>query len=143
MNNHEDNITTAETLEYQSALELYRQYTEVRRRDMAFITTAQGAVLTIIGKDLLSMNLSSFLLSVIAVFLLLVGFNSERRLTSYMGAYMKRAKDIEGCRNMSLLSDAYAQVSKRRGLFSNTKTFPVYYALFALTWAVIWIVNLV
>ncbi len=137
----ESAITDSETLEYRSALEFYRQYTNVRRHDMAFITTAQGAVLTAIGRDLLAMNLSSFLLSVVAVFLLLLGMNSERRLTAYMAVYMKRAKEIENRRNMSLLSDAYAQVSKRRFLVSNTVTFPGYYALFVLVWVVIWLIN--
>ena len=139
----ESSITDSEALEYESALEFYRQYTDVRRHDMAFITTAQGAVFTIIGKDLLAMNLSSFLLSGIAVFLLLLGLNSERRLTAYMGAHMKRAKEIENLRKMTLLSDAYAQVTRRKLLLSNTLTFPVYYALFALVWVVVWLVNIV
>lgn len=66
----------------------------------------------------------------------------KRRLTAYMAAYMKRAKDIETRANMSLLTDAYERVSSQRRLLSNTKTFPVYYALFALAWALICIVNL-
>ena len=138
----EEDMTQSESLEYASALDLYRHYTNLRRYDMAFVTTAQGAVLTIIGKDLMTMNLPCVLLSLIAFFLLLLGLNSERRLTAYMSAYIRRAKEIESKRKMVLLSSAYSDVSQRRFLVSNTLTFPLYYGIFALSWLLIWTANI-
>ncbi len=136
-------INPTDQLEYNGALDFYKQYTEMRRKDMAFITTAQGAVLTIIGDKLLNMNISYFLLSLVATFLLFIGLNSERRFASYMKAYMVRARDIEKKYEMSLLSDAYTHVTKTKTSLSNTKTFPVYYGLFIFVWMIIWISNFI
>lgn len=76
-------------LEYEAALEQYRQLTPLRRQDMAFVTTAQAAILTIVGTKLLNLDASGFLLSLIAVFVLFLGINSERRLSGYMSGYMR------------------------------------------------------
>jgi hypothetical protein len=129
--------------EYQAALEMFRHFSNIRRHDLAFITTAQGAVLAIIAKDILNMGLAFFLLSLIAAFLLVTGLNNERRLTAYMRGYMKRAKEIEHNSGMTLLSHGHAEVTRSRCLLSNAVTFPLYYAVFLLTWLLIWIVNVV
>jgi hypothetical protein len=54
-------------LEYETALEQYRQLTALRRQDMAFVTTVQAAVLTIIGSNLLNLDVSGWLLSWVAI----------------------------------------------------------------------------
>ncbi len=120
---------------------MFRHFSDNRRRDMAFITTAQGAVLAIIGKNLLSMSLAYFLLSVIAAFLLLTGLNNERRMTAYMRGYMKRAKKIQDSLGMTFLSDGYTEVTQTKALVSNMVMFPFYYALFFAAWIAIWLAN--
>jgi len=130
-------------VEYESALEQYRHYTSLRRQDMAFVTTVQAAVLTIIGKNLLSLDASNLLLSVIAFFVLLLGFNSERRITAYMSGYMKRASQIETDHNLSLLVEGQKEVSRRKLLISNTIIFPLYYFVFSVVWVVVWVINYV
>lgn len=135
-------IGTTEEVEYRTAIELYCQFTDIRRQDIAFITTAQGAVLTIIGTELLKMSISDLLLSVIAVVLLVIGLNSERRLTAYMKGYMERARDIEDKAEMSLLRQAHDEVLKRKGLISNALAFPCYYGAFVLVWVVVWVFNI-
>jgi hypothetical protein len=130
-------------VEYENALDLYRHYTSLRRQDMAFVTTVQAAALTIIGKNLLSLDASNLLLSVIAFFVLVLGFNNERRITAYMTGYIKRANQIETDHNMSLLVEGRKEVSKRKLLFSNTIIFPLYYFIFAAAWVVVWVINYV
>jgi hypothetical protein len=130
-------------VEYENALEMYRHYTGLRRQDMAFVTTVQAAALTIIGKNLLSLDTSNLLLSIIAFFVLLLGFNSERRITAYMAGYMKRANQIETDHDMFLLVEGRKEVLKRKLLISNTIIFPLYYFIFAATWVIVWIINYV
>jgi|GEM_PF-6858752 len=129
-------------VEYENALELYRHYTGLRRQDMAFVTTVQAAALTIIGKNLLSLDASSLLLSIIAFFVLLLGLNNERRITAYMTGYIKRANQIEADHDMSLLMEGRKEVSNRKLLISNTIIFPLYYFIFASAWVVVWVINL-
>ena len=143
-------MTTSETksweiakAEYEIGTEHFRHYSSLRRQDMAFVTTVQAAVLTIIGPKLLNLDFSGFVLSSVAFFVLLLGFNSERRLSVYMAGYMRRAKQIESEFGMSLLSDAWSEVRGRRMLFSNARIFPFYYFIFILVWVIIWLINLV
>jgi len=113
--------------EYEAALEQYRHFTGLRRQDMLFVTAIQGAALTIIGGDLLHMKAAYIALSCIAFVVILLGMNSERRLTAYMGSYARR--------------DAYASVQGCRFMFSNARVFLLFYVLLLLAWLVIWIVN--
>ena len=129
--------------EYEQALGQYQNFTIVRRQDMAFVTTVQGAVLTIIGSKLPHLDLSSFVLSLIAFFILLLGVNSERRLAGYMDAYFKRARELESQFGMSLLSGGLHQVRGRRFLLSNSLVFPLFYLFFMLAWVVIWVRHLI
>ena len=128
--------------EYSSALELFRHFSSLRRQDMAFVTTVQAAILTIIGSKLLSLDFSSFLLSAIAFFVLLLGLNSERRLAAHMSGEMRRAKQIEEEYGMSLLSVAYGEVKNRKLLMRNDLVFPLYYFIFIVAWVIIWILNI-
>ena len=129
-------------LEYEAALEQYRQLTSLRRQDMAFVTTAQAAILTIVGTKLLNLDASGFLLSLIAVFVLFLGINSERRLSGYMSGYMRRAKEIESEYGMRLLSSGIQELKNKKLLMSNSVIFPLYYAFFFVAWMIIWILNI-
>jgi len=128
--------------EYSRALDLFRHFSSLRRQDMAFVTTVQAAILTVIGSKLLSLDFSSFLLSAIAFFVLLLGLNSERRLAAHMTGEMRRAKQIEKEIGMSLLTIAYDEVRSRKLLMTNDVVFPLYYFVFIVAWVVIWILNL-
>ena len=128
-------------VEYEQALSQYQNCTVLRRQDMAFVTTVQAAVLTIIGSRLFNLDLSDVLLSLIAFFLLLLGLNSERRLSHYMDAYSQKAREIEGAFGLSLVSCGLLEVRKERFLFSNSKVFPIYYLFFMIAWIVIWLKN--
>ncbi|MCA1566434.1 MAG: hypothetical protein LC803_12495 [Acidobacteria bacterium] len=127
--------------EYSSALGLFRHFSSLRRQDMAFVTTVQAAILTIIGSKLLSLDFSSFLLSTIAFFVLLLGLNSERRLAAHMQGEMSRAKQIEEAYGMTLLSTAYKEVESRKMLMENKVVFPLYYFIFIIAWIIIWTLN--
>ena len=127
--------------EYSSALGLFRHFSSLRRQDMAFVTTVQAAILTIIGDKLLSLDFSNFLLSAIAFFVLLLGLNSERRLAAHMSGEMDRARQIESEHGMSLLSVAYGEVRNRKLLMQNDIVFPLYYFIFIIAWIIIWMLN--
>ena len=58
-----------------------------------------------------------------------------------MAGYMYRANQIEAEHKMSLLKEGKNEVLKRPLLFSNTSVFPLYYFVFAMTWIVIWVMN--
>ncbi|HEX8632747.1 MAG TPA: hypothetical protein VF703_01195 [Pyrinomonadaceae bacterium] len=128
--------------EYSSALGMFRHFSSLRRQDMAFVTTVQAAILTIIGAKLRSLDFSGFLLSAIAFFVLLLGLNSERRLAAHMSGEMRRARQIESEHGMSLLSIAYDEVRDRKLLLRNDMVFPLYYFGFVIAWVIIWILNL-
>lgn len=128
-------------LEYEAALEQYRQLTSLRRQDMAFVTTVQAAILTIVGNKLLSLDASGFLLSLIAAFVLFLGINSERRLSGYMAGYMQRAKDIESEYGMKLLTFGRAFKDKKL-IISNSIVFPLYYFFFFVAWFIVWMLNI-
>jgi uncharacterized membrane protein AbrB (regulator of aidB expression) len=129
-------------LEYEAALEQYRQLTSLRRQDMTFVTTAQAAILTIIGSKLLNLDASGFLLSLVAVFALFLGINSERRLSGYMSGYMRRAKEIESEFGMQLLSCGIQELRNKKLLISNSIIFPLYYSFFCVAWVFVWILNI-
>jgi hypothetical protein len=107
-------------------LEQYRQLTSLRRQDITFVTTAQAAILTIVGTKILDLDASGFLLSLIAVFVLFLGINSERRLSGYMSGYMRRAKEIESEYGMQLLSSSIQALKQKKLLISNAVIFPLY-----------------
>jgi hypothetical protein len=128
--------------EYEAGLHQFRLMSTLRRQDMAFVTTVQAAVLTIIGSKLLGLGFSGFLLSVIAFFVLLLGLNSERRLAAYMAGYLARVRKIEGEYGMKMFSHAWQETLKRRFLISNARIFPIYYGIFIFAWLIIWVWNL-
>lgn len=132
-------------VEYQAAMEQYRHYTVLRRQDMAFVTTVQVAVLTIIGAKAQNLDFSSFLLSLMAFFVLLLGVNSELRLATYMSGYKQRAKEIEAENRLNIVTEATKRVEQmEKSMFNmtNRKIFPLYYFVFALIWIAVWLANL-
>jgi len=126
-------------MEYEQALNQYQNCTVLRRQDLAFVTTAQGAVLAVLGPRLIEPDFTSFLLSFIACFLLVLGLNSERRLSRYMDAYFRKAVEIEEELGLSLINDGAKDTRRKKLLFSNSQMFPVYYSLSIIGWIVIWI----
>ena len=128
--------------EYQAGLDQHRLMSNLRRQDMAFVTTIQAAIFTIVGPKLLQLGISDFILSVLAFFVLLLGLNSERRLVSYMNAYMKRVAEIEASYGMSMFSGAGDKTLKKRAIISNAKVFQIYYLVFVVAWLLVWISNL-
>lgn len=126
-------------LEYESALDQFRHYSSLRRQDMAFVTTVQAAVFTVIGPDGLHLDARGWLLSSIAALVLLLGLNSERRLSAYMESCMTRGREIEKRWGMALLCGSRAGLGRRKTLLSNSVVFPLYYALFVVVWLIIWV----
>ena len=59
--------------EYDNAISQYRHFMSIRRTDMAFVTTVQAGVLTIVKPNLLKLDESSFFLTLLAFLLLFVG----------------------------------------------------------------------
>ena len=126
--------------EYDTANSQFIAYSGLRRQDMAFVTTVQAAVLTIIGTKLLALDATGFLLSGIAFFVLLMGFNSERRLSEYMTGNSKRVNEIENYYHMKRSEYVKGKLGKHS--LSNSKTFPIYYSIFIGLWIFIWVLNL-
>ncbi|SEI69988.1 hypothetical protein SAMN04487995_1772 [Dyadobacter koreensis] len=128
--------------EYEEALNQYRNTTLLRRQDIAFIITVQGAVISIIGSKMLMLDMSSLLLSAVAVFLLFIGLNNELRLSKYMEIYMDRAKEIESEFGLKLIISAY-EVRHKKFEFSNSKTFPAFYIFLIVSWLFVWVKNFI
>jgi hypothetical protein len=128
--------------EYCSALELFRHFSSLRRQDMLFVATIQAAALTLIGDKLLKLDLSRFMLSLVAFCVLFLGLNSERRLSAYMFTEMERAREIEKAYDMKLVSAATTKVGMTKMLLSNAAVFRIYYAVFLIAWLSIWALNL-
>lgn len=129
-------------VEYQNALEQSRHTANLRRRDMAFVTTVQAAVFTIIGSNLLSLSFPNFMLSLIAFFVLLLGINSERRLSVYLSSYIERAIQIEKEYGLKLLSLGGTKVRNQRLILSNIAIFSLYFTILLIAWIVVWLLNL-
>ncbi|MBC8030791.1 MAG: hypothetical protein H7Z16_11820 [Pyrinomonadaceae bacterium] len=142
MTTNSSTLSDSAKAEYEAGLEQFRLMSNLRRQDMAFATTVQAAVFTIVGSKLLQLNFSDFLLSAIAFFVLLLGLNSERRLAAYMTGYMKRVLEIEAESGMSMFCGAGQVTQKRRFLVSNAIVFPFYYCVFVFAWLVVWTLNL-
>ena len=140
MNAQENGWEQAKT-EYQCANANYNHFSDIRRQDMAFATTVQAAVLTIVNSHLLDLNTPKFLLTLIAFLVLVIGINSERRVSAYMAGYMVRAKQIEDSYSMALLHEGTRAVQGTKLLLPNRRTFLLYYTAFIAAWLVIWLLN--
>lgn len=135
-------LSESKRLEYQEANNWWRTLSGMRRRDIALFTGGQGAVLAIIGSDLLDLNPDGWALSAIALLISVVGFNNEQRLYLYLRWFRGRAKDIEIGHGMSLISDAHAAVLESKATLGSTLAFQAYYLVIGLCWVGLWFANL-
>lgn len=138
----DDNNWAIAKVEYESSLKRLLEYTGLRRQGIAFSTTFQAAILSIIGSDILDINISHMLLSIVAFFVLFMGLNNERRLYSYIQGCSDRIKEIENQFDMSFFKSCDRRASEKPMLFSNNSLFQIYYALFIIMWIAIWIINI-
>jgi len=123
----------AAKVEYEQAHEMWRLYTQLRRRDLMLFTAFQGAIITLAGENILNMTGKDYALAILAMFISIIGVNNERRLACYMWGYRDRGKEIEEESGMSLLSIAEKR-AKRDWSIPNRYFFPAYYFIFALLW---------
>jgi len=133
--------TQSEKLEWEQANEWWRMLSQMRRRDMMLFTAAQGAVLTIIGVNLLALGPDGYALSALAFLIALIGLNNERRLYRYLSEFRARGIRIEEQYGMLLLTKATEKVKKPRGSVRSTIAFQAYYASIAVGWLALWIIN--
>jgi hypothetical protein len=131
-----------ERFEYEMASEYWRHFSSLRRQELSFVILVQGGVLTIIGEKLLHLTPAHSFLSIIAFLVILLGLNSERRLSAYQGGNYHRMQEIEATCGMRLWTVAVNDVRGRKLSFNNAKTLPVFYIILAVGWVFIWICNL-
>ncbi len=124
----------AAKIEYDQAMQFFRDHSNLRRQGLAFVTTVQGAILAVVGSNLSTMELPHVTLAVIGFFVAILGINNERRLISFSIGYLRTARQIEKRSGMSLLSDGYSAVKERRFIISNTRAFLLYYYLISIFW---------
>ena len=128
--------------EYQQGIELLRHWSSVRRQDIVFVTTAQAAILTILGKSLPRLDLAQYALTFIAFYVIVLGINTERRLAAYSDGYVVRLRLLEPLLGMALLSAGAGEVDRQHFLVSNKRMFLTYYGLLLCGWLALWIANL-
>ena len=139
----EEEMTAEEKLEYETSIELYKKYMSLRRKDIAFNTTAQVALMTILKDDLLKMDWTNYIFALIALPVLFIGLNNERRISAYLQAYKNRGIEIEKKYRMTLLAGAKDAVKKTDYLISNRVAFTIYYLLFIIFWILLLGYNLI
>ncbi|MBI5839114.1 MAG: hypothetical protein HZB19_03345 [Chloroflexi bacterium] len=134
---------TFELTEYEEANEWWRTLSKMRRQDMTLFITLQGAVVTVIGPQLLHMDPKSIVLSIFAFSSTLLAFNNERRLYGYLYGFRQRALEIEKKRGMALIKSGLNEVGRKKILMRSSVSISWYYALIAICWIVLWILNFV
>ena len=137
----------SEKLEYTQANEWWRTLSQMRRRDIALFTGAQGAILALIGDQLPDkLQADGYGLTAIAFIVALIGINNERRLYGYLRGFRKRAQDIETKyrdNEMSLIGSARKQVAGLSKTLGSSKAFLIYYGIIAVGWGTITAINVV
>jgi hypothetical protein len=129
-------------MEYHEANEWWRSISRMHRTDMAFFTTAQGAVLGLIGDKLFNMSFGHIVLSLMAFLLVFIGIHNEVRLYGYLLGFRRRGEAIERELNISLMTSAVDNAKKAKWTMQRRTMFVSYYVLLAFGWIVIWIRNL-
>jgi hypothetical protein len=127
--------------EYKLGVELLRHWSTMRRHDIVFVTTIQGAVLTIIAKNLPYLQVADYALTVIAAFVVVLGINSERRLAGYSNGYVRCVQKLERRLDMTLLAEGLAEVQSLKWLVSNYRMFISYYSALLAGWLLLWTVH--
>jgi hypothetical protein len=131
-----------EKLEYKQANEWWRTLSTMRRRDIAFFTAIEVAIITIIRTQLLNLQVEGIILSIIGFFIALIGLNNEYRSYKYLCGFRERARQIEEKQEMTLISSTQNLVSNSQFHKMNTSSaFRLYYALIAVIWLVLWILQ--
>lgn len=105
-------------------------------------TTIQGAAITIVGDQLLSLDVRGLALSIIAFLVAVIGLNNERNLNSHLIGFRQRAIELEDEHGASLVRAGMDQAKKTPGLMLTHSTFRAYYVLLVIGWVVIWILNI-
>ncbi len=136
-------LTSAEKTEYEQANEWWRTLSQLRRRDIALFTAAQGAVLTILKGELLALKPYGYALSAIAFFIAVIGVNNERRLYRYLHIMRARAMAIEKEHGMSLLTAPVLDIKKLRFSLGSSVAFSLYYGLLGVGWLLLWAMNII
>ncbi len=135
-------LTEAQRIEYGEANDWWRTLSQMRRRDIALFTGGQGAVLAIIGGELLNFGPEDWALSLVAFLIAIVGLNNERRLYAYLKAFRNRAERIEADHGMHLVSNAQRALSNLNRSVSSSSAFQLYYGIIAASWVLLWMANI-
>ena len=128
-------------VEYEQAHDWWRHLSNMRRQDLALFTTIQGAALTIIGDQLLSLKPPNLALSVIAFLSALIGLNNERRVYAYLVGFRERALELEKLHGASLMDRGIKEAQNTPLLVNTQVAFGFFYLLLLAGWILIWILN--
>jgi hypothetical protein len=148
--NNEKNIDNDESaipsevwarLEYEMANARWENATNLRRNGLAFFTTVQGAILSIIGDRITNLKISSYALISFGIIVTLFSWSHELRIASYMKGYQNRMIRIERLFNLDLLRSGQDQAVKMKTI-SNRKLFSWYYRINLIGWLLIILYNI-
>jgi hypothetical protein len=129
-------------LEYEYVNQRWINGTSQRRGGMAFFTGVQGAVLGLIGNDLLLLQAKGFALALFAMLVTIIAWNNERRIGAYMTGYLKRMLEIE--RYIGIRTTIYGRdEAKRQRTISNRRLFAFYFLAMILAWGALILYNLI
>lgn len=128
-------------IEYEQAHEWWRHLSNLRRQDLALFTTIQGAALTIIGDQLLSLKPANLALSVVAFLSALIGLNNERRVYAYLVGFRERALELERLHGASLMGRGVREAQNTQLLVKTQVAFAFFYLLLLAGWILIWVLN--
>jgi hypothetical protein len=148
MDTEQPNAWDRALAEYQSAFEQYRHFVTVRRQDLLFVTTIQGAVLTIIRGSIThsdpttSLHTAEIMLSLLAFFVVLLGLNNERRLSAYMEGCIQSIQRIEKQFDLKLFTTGARLAKQRRLTVGVEAAFTTFYIFLLLGWMAIWALDI-
>jgi hypothetical protein len=128
-------------LEYEYAHERWTNGTNQRRAGLAFLTTVQGTIITIIGTNLFHMDGRARALVIFAIVVAISGYNHEKRIGSYMRGYRRRAIELEERHGLRLFQYGVAE-AKAAKTMSNRKLFRWYFVLILTAWTSVLIFDL-
>ena len=122
-------------LEYSEACSFLRNYANLRRQGLMFVTVVQGALLTILSNNECHYSILNLFLSILLVLVAFVGIYNEKRLNGRRQSCYERLKDIEGNDSgMALITSLH-----RKSRIGNYTAFCLFYAILASGSVVIWI----
>jgi hypothetical protein len=104
-------------------------------------TAIQGAALGLIAARLSHLTLADTMLSAVAFMVALVGMNNERSLHYFLGAFWRRAIDIERCCGLVSLTNAELALNTAPMFIRTHSAFMLYYSVITLGWITVWLIN--